>query len=44
MTDYTVGLNWFLNPMVRLSLNYIHSHLHHEGSADILMLRTALNF
>jgi phosphate-selective porin OprO/OprP len=44
MTDYTVGLNWYLNPMVVLTLNYIHSHLHGEGSADILTLRTALNF
>lgn len=44
MTDYTVGLNWFLNSSIRLTLNYIHSHLHGVGSANILVLRTALDF
>jgi phosphate-selective porin OprO/OprP len=44
MRDYTLGINWFLNPMVELSLNYIHSHLEHEGSARILTMRVALEF
>lgn len=44
MADYTAGLTWFINPSVRLSANYVHSHLEHVGSARLFLLRVALKF
>jgi len=42
MTDYTGGVNWYLNPNTRVMLNYVHSEYEEPGvddSADLLMLR-----
>ncbi len=44
MVDYSTGINWFVNPSVRVSANYIHSHLEHVGSARLFVLRFALSF
>ncbi|HEY0982334.1 OprO/OprP family phosphate-selective porin [Schlesneria sp.] len=31
ITDYTAGLNWYVNPNVKLVLNYIHSSSNYAG-------------
>jgi phosphate-selective porin OprO/OprP len=31
LTDYTAGVNWYLNPQVKLVMNYIHSSSNYGG-------------
>jgi phosphate-selective porin len=47
LEDITLGLNWYLNPNVKLMWNYIRSDV--DGSdtndaADIFMMRVQLAF
>jgi phosphate-selective porin OprO/OprP len=47
--DATVGLNWFVNPLVRLSMNYIRASIHPANgqshrNLDIIGLRAQLRF
>lgn len=44
MADYTIGVNWFLTPSIRVLSNYIHSHVEGAGSARIFLVRFALLF
>ena len=47
MNDVTVGLNWYLNPNVRLMANYIRSCVDGNdisNAADIFMMRAQIDF
>lgn len=44
LTDFTVGLNWYLNPYFRVSSNYIHAAPAGRGSADLFAMRVGYDF
>jgi phosphate-selective porin OprO and OprP len=47
LEDITLGVNWYINPNVRLMGNYIRSHVTGTditGDADIFMLRMQVDF
>lgn len=43
MSDVTLGLNWYLNPNMKIMWNYIHSQ-NREGDADIFLTRVQVTF
>lgn len=36
MSDYTAGVNWYLNPYVKLVLNYVHSSSNYSGPGGLV--------
>lgn len=47
LQDVTIGLNWYLNPNVRVMWNYIHAMADREdvnGDADIFLMRFQIDF
>jgi len=49
LEDYTIGLNWQLNPNARVMFNYIkayvdHPHIWDEASAEIFQMRFQVDF
>jgi len=44
MRDITLGVNWFLNPVTRISANYISSDVVGLGRAGIFQMRFQLTF
>ncbi|MFH1998296.1 MAG: porin, partial [Planctomycetota bacterium] len=43
-TSYTAGINWFLNPSICVSANYLVSRVEKQGGADIFIMRVAFEF
>ncbi|NOX85054.1 MAG: hypothetical protein GXO86_03660 [Chlorobi bacterium] len=44
MQDITAGLNWYLNPAVRVMFNYIYSDVGNQGFANIYQMRFQVAF
>ena len=44
LDNITVGLNWYLNPNVRIMFNYVHADIEDSGEADIFQTRFQVDF
>jgi phosphate-selective porin OprO/OprP len=44
LNDLTIGANWFLNPVTRISANYIRADVVDLGLANIFEMRFQLVF
>jgi phosphate-selective porin OprO and OprP len=44
LNDITIGVNWYLNPNMRVMLNYVHANRNGVGSADGLQGRVQVTF
>ena len=44
LDDATGGVNWYLNPLMRLTANYIWAHREGIGDSNILEGRFQLSF
>ena len=46
LSNFTVGLNWYLNPNVRFLLNYVHANAWRgkDVRADIIQIRAQVDF
>ena len=44
MTDFTFGVNWYLNPSTKFAFNYIYSDVANLGIANVAMMRFQVTF
>ncbi|MBC8320848.1 MAG: hypothetical protein H8E34_09015 [Bacteroidetes bacterium] len=44
MSDITGGINWYLNPAVKVALNYVYSDVKNLGKANIFQMRFQVAF
>lgn len=44
LENMTAGLNWHLNPNMRIMWNYVHADKEHVGEADMLLMRLQVDF
>ena len=44
LDDVTFGLNWYLNPNMRVMFNYIYADSEDRGDANIFQMRFQVDF
>ncbi|MFH1877329.1 MAG: porin, partial [Candidatus Omnitrophota bacterium] len=44
LNDVTCGVNWYLNPVMRIMFNYVHTNLNGKGYADGVQTRFQVEF
>ena len=44
MSDITGGINWYLNPAVKVAINYVYSNVKNLGKANIFQMRFQIAF
>ena len=44
LKDVTVGLNWYLNPNMRIMWDYIRADLDGVGDSNLFMMRMQVDF
>jgi phosphate-selective porin OprO/OprP len=42
--DVTGGINWYLNPVTRITVNYVWAHLESVGNSNIAQGRFQVSF
>lgn len=42
--DLTLGVNWYLNPVTRVMLDWVHADVEDRGEADFLLMRWQIDF
>ena len=44
LDDFTLGLNWYLNPNMRVMFNYVFADSEDRGDANIFQMRFQVDF
>lgn len=43
-SEFALGINWYLNPVTRLMVNYARTHIENKGNLDVVQARFQIDF